>query len=424
MRTWMIGLGLVAILVAAVLAMRDNTAQVTASATGAARPTVSKEQPISTQVPTLTAVADLFFVHSADSLAAYDTATARPRFTLPPQGVLSADGKHYYVAHLDSSSSTLVTGFDPATGKLMQRTTLADQWAVGAVSPSGQWLALRRIAGNAEQRDWLETRKWQTQIKIVVASNGAVVHSLNLDGNFDVDAISEDGTALFLIEHPGPVGSLEYSVRLYELAQNMLVPGAIVEKGETEQMVGSPWSRVAAPDGSWLFTLYLNTADKSAFVHALNLQGRFAVCFDLPSTGSLEQLKDYALALSPDGQTLYAANAALGSIAPIDISQLHLDQPVEFTPLKAAASPTATAYETDGRGLVSPDGQNVYFAAGDSVWTYNTNTGQVTGPYSTGRPILGLGLNANGNRLYAVLADHDLAVVFDIQAHGLLARLN
>ncbi len=147
------------------------------------------------------------------------------------------------------------------------------------------------------------------------------------------------------------------------------------------------------------------------------------VCFDLPSNGNLDQLKHYALALSPDGQALYAANGALGSITKIDLSNLQVVQPVEFTPLRSGPNATG-GYQTDGHGIVSSDGQTLYFADGDEVWSYDPWADKVAGPYFIGNSILGLGLNDSDKRLYVATPANGPAVMFDIQKNGLLVRVN
>jgi DNA-binding beta-propeller fold protein YncE len=167
---------------------------------------------------------------------------------------------------------------------------------------------------------------------------------------------------------------------------------------------------VASPDGRWLLTLYLSTRRDVAFIHALNLIDKYPLCIDLPSgSGNFSQLKDYTLALSPSGRTVYAANAALGVVAEVSLDQWQVVRQAKFAAgtFEAAAhdmhSPTA-------HGVISGDGQMLYFANGKEVWSYGTQTGKVSGPYLMDGHIRGLGLSGDGQRLYVAGLDRSLRV--------------
>ena len=71
-------------------------------------------------------------------------------------------------------------------------------------------------------------------------------------------------------------------MRGYDLAAGQLLPGSLGRKGETVEMQGDAGQVVASPDGRWLLTVYVETTSDTAFVHALNLIERIAICIPLP----------------------------------------------------------------------------------------------------------------------------------------------
>ncbi len=338
-------------------------------------------------------------------LIAYDLADRQVRFRLPP-GRLSADGKHYFAA-TQFGDETRFKEFDPLTGQLRMEYQIRDQWIVGGVSLQGNWIALTKANGS----------KTNTNIVVVYMVDGKIIHSLNLDGNFEVEAISADGNSLFLIQYLSAKSSERYAIRLYDLARGELVPGALRAKGEPEEMVGIAYNQVASPDGRWLLTLYLDTQNKLAFIHTLDLQDKFAHCVDLPSgDGDLDLLKYYTLSLSPDGSKVYAVNAALGIVAEVDLDSRRVIRAVEFDrrPVAAADDPQAQF----SHSIVSGDGQTLYFANGNDVWAYDTLSGKVGERYTADAPIVGLGLSGDGKRLYIAHADQSLRMFDSLTSRG------
>jgi hypothetical protein len=194
-------------------------------------------------------------------------------------------------------------------------------------------------------------------------------------------------------------------IRLYDLAAAKLQPDPLRSKTADEVMTGLAWGGLASPDGRWLLTLYLNTARDVAFIHALDLENKSPICIDLPSgSGDMTQLKHYTLALAPHGQTVYAANTALGIIAEVSLTSFNVVRTAKFP----AASPTAVTAQTTfeiptNYSAMSQDGNYFYFSSGWDIWGYDTQSKQVAGPYLSGLPIRGLGLSQDQQQLYIAL---------------------
>ncbi|HKZ69465.1 MAG TPA: hypothetical protein VJ020_05260, partial [Anaerolineales bacterium] len=337
---------------------------------------------------------------------AYDMLSGTQAFALPP-GMLSADGVHYFATATEDDETTLSV-FVPNTGRLASRFALAGQWALGGISPSGRWLALARIVSDTEKEMWTQANEWRTDLQIVDSLTGAALHTLALDGNFEVETLSADGKSLFLVEHLPAVNPDHYVIRLYDLSNETLVADPLRSKGADEVMAGYAWEGLASPDGKWLLTLYLSTQRNVAFVHTLNLIDKFPVCIDLPSDGGeFDELKYYTLSLAPDGQTAYAANAVMGVVAEINLNDLTLKQAVPF-----AVNTPATGFDPKiqtARGLLSPEGGIFYFTSGQNVWAYDTQANTVRGPFDFEGQIAGLGLSGDGKRLFVASAGGVLA---------------
>ncbi len=435
-RVLTIGLGIAAMLAALVLATRDDTSHVNTPPRLVLRPTPT---PALFAVSTPTTVpsfepGEFFAVQSGAGFVAYDTATARPQFNLPP-GLPSADWTHFYSVRFERNRTTILLQTFTPGGRSHSAFTLDGQWALGAVSAAGQWLAVQRIASVAEMNDWAEKNIWNTQIQVLDGTKGTVLHALDLDGNFDIDAVSADGTTLFLIQHLPVINPTHYSIRLYDLTTERFKPGALRgQTGMDDILAGMPWGSVSSPDGHWLLTLYLNPSNSSASIEALNLRDKRINYIGLPSQGDLEQLKNYTLALAPDSMTLYAANPMLGLVVQIDLSRQEIVQTVRFDRHVERIGDIPSSYVPSGHALVSQDGARVYFSDGDDVWVYVVNAQKVLAAFQDS-PIVGLGESPSSGRLYVVtpLPDyttgnapgHNLTVVvFGVKTNGALSRLN
>ncbi|MDX6610364.1 MAG: hypothetical protein QOF85_2289 [Solirubrobacterales bacterium] len=114
---------------------------------------------------------------------------------------------------------------------------------------------------------------------------------VDLRGEFSFDAISPDGSTIYLIHHylsprAGAAYLSNYEVRAFDLKSRRLLPEPIVDPKEPdERMAGVPITRAMSPDGRWAYTLYDGNG-KAPFLHALDTIAHRAVCVDLP------QLKD------------------------------------------------------------------------------------------------------------------------------------
>ena len=298
-------------------------------------------------------------------LVQYDLTHASKRFSLPA-GMLSADGSRFAFVRSRKLTFYSVTG---RHAYLDARAPL--RTSVEAVAPEARYVVLRS----------------GTQARLVEGVRGRTVRKLTLPRGFTVDAVSPDGTWLYLIQHKS---GQDYAVRRYDLKTGVLFDKPLVQKGADEQMAGTSAGAIQSPDGTWQFTLYVNAAHGTAFVHALALGQSYTVCIDLPGQGSAAQLRTYSLALSPDGKHLYAANPALGVLADFSLDTFRTT--VKHFPAGSAGRSASAA--------VSPNGRMLAFSAGSQIWLLDVPAGVVRGPYSADGDVVGLGF-ADARRLFA-----------------------
>jgi Tol biopolymer transport system component len=225
---------------------------------------------------------------------------------------------------------------------------------------------------------------------VLDTKRGVTTHELELSGNFAVETISTAGDFLFLQQN---FVDGSYAVRGYDLAANQMLPGSLGTKGNVIQMTGLASQVVASPDGRWLLTMYVNTKSNTAFVHALNLIERIAICINMPpcKNCSRQALRGWGLGLAPDGRTLFAANPAAGRVATIYLPARRVVADSRFTPRPGGETRTA----------VSPDGTQFAFTNGENVWSFDTNGNWAQNVATDGGAVADLGFGPDGRLLLA-----------------------
>ncbi len=359
-------------------------------------------------------------------LAVIDAATGTQEQALP-LGVPSFDWSTLYTVE-HGNGKTTVRAVDVKTGQTLRQTQVQGEYDLTYVDMDG------RPGGLSHNGHWLVLTQTYTDDPVTQSSRLVVLDTafaqppkwIQLDGNFWFDAISDDGSALYLIERLSTGFPANYQVRLYDVAQGELTPVAIVDKTDTEAMSGSRQSSIASPDGKWLYSLYLR-GSHGPFIHALNLADRYAVCIDLPSEwgNSGEQQLLWSLAMTPDGKTLYAVNAALGFVAQVDTAQLTVQHtatwpipsamaPHWLTRLAQWLVPTAEAKRIlIGGAALSLDGRTLFALGEKGLLAINTSDLSLRGRYLLDRTLDSLALSPSGAWLYVVSAEQGQVLQVD-----------
>lgn len=227
---------------------------------------------------------------------------------------------------------------------------------------------------------------------------------IELPGSFDYDAISPDGSILYVVEHLAGKPDGRYQVRAVDVATGVMRDAVIADKRNIgEAMAGWPIAQVRRPDGL-VMTLYRGA--EHPFIHALNTVEAWAVCIDLPAAHAddAKAALDWGLAVAPDGGAVFAVNATLGTVVDVSPSELFVRRSAAVEPL-AAGSIVLAKYLHGGSGpvgrrvVVAPDGRTIYAAGGAGILVIDTAHLAVAHRFLDGTSVAGLGLTPDGQTL-------------------------
>jgi YVTN family beta-propeller protein len=336
--------------------------------------------------------AERLVIEGETSTDIVDTGTGRTVATLP-SGVL-APTKDFMVGLTANGGKTAVAALDLA-GKSVFSLGLSGEYAFpnayGAApsgfSPNGKWLVL-------VSRDAMESR-----FAVIDVAKSALAATITLGSRFSFDAIHNDGSAMYLIEHPQP-GATSYNVRLYTIATKTLLPDIIFDKSTIGQydptvglMDGTFHVSVAPTKGDWSFGLYMRP-NGSPFVHALNVPGRYATCI-VNLVGSWTPSSMFSMALSDDGRWLYVVDTAGGTVSVIDASTQQVTRTATFATRSVGDAHGASA-------VISRDGTRLYASAAKGIVILQTSDLSLRGWVAPDVAVRSLAISSDGARLFGL----------------------
>jgi YVTN family beta-propeller protein len=259
---------------------------------------------------------------------------------------------------------------------------------------------------------------------------------------FGYDAMSDDGTSLYLIERIAPdiarqlgaSAAYGYRVRVYDVPSSKLSETLVVDVKLAGQLTGNNnaetrvdgimngiyQSSVPSADGRWNFSFYYNP-NRGPFIHVLHMDSRSAFCIlDLPIvSGGYEKRLGWSLVLTPSGQTLYAVNGGLGLVSSIDATTLKVSSTTTIAGLPRAAA-TAPSHSSSAR--VAQDARKLWFAAARGVALVDTRDFALRGIFLPDHVITSISLSPDGHRLYA-LSDDGTVWMIDATTGRQLAQI-
>jgi hypothetical protein len=169
----------------------------------------------------------------------------------------------------------------------------------GGLSADGSTLVL----GDTAVRNGPYLKK-RSSFAVLGTSPLSLQTRVTLNGDFSFDALSPNGSKLYLIQHKGGPNLNRYVVRAYDLSAGRLLPGLIADRTQRGWvMQGSPVTRATSAGGRWVYTLYMNPGGYP-FVHALDTVRGEAHCIGIPWQGKQDALWKMRLHLSGGGETL------------------------------------------------------------------------------------------------------------------------
>lgn len=333
-----------------------------------------------------------------------------------PAGLMSQDHRRIYTA-TPQNGQTIVLVTNATTGQTIRSLTLSGTYSTASydytnavISFDGHWLALRE-----------QQLSRTSSVFAFINTLSGHVETITLQSQFDLDAISPDGSRLYLLQQLNDVAG-HYYVRLYQVNQQQLYANVISDKSDINdpRMIGSGLTRQVASDGTRDYTLYIDTRSNIAFIHALPLTNDYylAKCINLPSGKSPALLRYYTLTLSADGSTLYAANAALGILAIINVTDPavfsdDITTTIKFTPTSPAVD-TQTLYHG---AVLSPDQSTLYVLGTHGINAINLPKETFQQRYATQQTFTSIGISADGRTLYAAQPYNGITLIDTLSGH-------
>jgi hypothetical protein len=221
-------------------------------------------------------------------------------------GATLPGGDVRYVA-LDAMGNTSLAKVDRRSGALRNTLGLIGSWGIPRVGTDSINASLSRD-GRTLVLAPTEVRSPST-FAVVDTKAMRVEQNVMLAGTFAFDALSPNGTKLYLVQYVGDQG--RYYVRLYDLAKGKLMPGRIADRTQKSWlMAGFASTRTSSSDGRFVYTLYVNPGG-FPFVHALDTVSGKARCTGIPWHGDADAPWNMRLALRDGGHRL-AVNWADG----------------------------------------------------------------------------------------------------------------
>lgn len=230
------------------------------------------------------------------------------------QGVVSPDGKTRYVA-LSTGNQTIVSFVRVKSGHVLRWVQTPGYFGVPVIALDGTTEGVSRDG----RKLVLATPSGGTSTQFALVDTKTLrISRVHFQGTWSYDAISPDGSLLYLIQYSG-YGSAAptYRVRAYDVAARRMLARPVVDPKNGERLMRG-WSvtRKTTSDGRWAYTLYARAKGRP-FVHVLDTTRRQALCVDLPLR--LEQSRQMGLRLALHANRMLAVRDAGRTVATVDM---------------------------------------------------------------------------------------------------------
>ena len=242
------------------------------------------------------------------------------------QGVLSNDGSIRFVA-VGTGESTVVRASKTSGGStVMSSQSIPGSYGIPMLTSSGPGGGMFRDGSTfvLQSTGLFAT----TQFVLLRTADLGVSDQIVLKGTFAFDALSPDGSKLYLIQHKSAQDVEHYIVRAYDLSAHALMPGRIADKTQKNWLMQG-WSvdRTTAPSGRWVYTLYANPGG-FPFIHVLDTVKGVAHCVGVPwpqTEGN--QTRVYNFRLSLRGKMLVIKAGTGSTYRVVNTTNWHVSKP-------------------------------------------------------------------------------------------------
>ena len=336
----------------------------------------------------------------------------------PSEVAISPDGRNAYVASQGSSDSVTIFSRDPASGRLTQLRGTA-----GCISNTGN-------SGGC-----VDGTALSNPTGVIVSPDGENVY---------VTAAASDSVAVFDRDPvTGALTQKAGSAACISQAGAPCATGVALELPQTAAITRDGRNVYVAASGS--VAVFDRNAVTGALTQKSGLAGCVAEVGGTECTDTIAFSAPNGLAPSPDGTTLYVASGGTSNaISWLDRDPGTGTLTVNGTSgcisdTGAAGCPDGRALGGARAVVVAPDGNHVYVSSGNAVTAYDRGTpGNLVPRGGTGGCVRtttnegcalyaalsgneGLAISPDGSNLYSAAGGSDSVVALDIQANGDLA---
>lgn len=333
-----------------------------------------------------------------------------------PDGVLTPDrGTLYSIESVDGATRTRIHEIDVASGRERRAFTIDGDWIAASsnddlfgVSADGTSLVLASRAAKVDG-------SWVGGFAVVDLRSGAVRATAELKGSSNelLTGVAPRADAVVLTE----AGNGRARVRIWDLAGRAFVPDAeAAVAGWDGVQLGFMTAPLPSPDGGRLYLLDAGDAHAGPFLRVVDFATKQLSSVALPErprTTDNEKSLLWTLALSKDGSTVYATNAALGYVDEVDARSLALRRSATFAVssvengalarLRQALFPVADAKRfIRGGAVVSTDGRTLYVPGTKGIAVIDLATLRLAGVWVKSGVFDGMALSPDGTTLYAI----------------------
>ena len=231
------------------------------------------------------------------------------------EGVRAPAGEVRYVT-LGTPTSTVVAAIKVRGGRVVRSRTVRGFFGVPLVAYDGTTAGLSGDGRTLVVASYgpLPGDPGTTRFLTLRAKSLKPYRRIELRGSWSFDALSPDGSRLYLVQHITAGPSPKYRVRVYDLAGGRLLPNAVIDRLVSRAIMGGqPVTRVTTSGGRWAYTLYARQEGRP-FVHALDTARRKAFCIDLPLRLGEAQLMRLRMRLRDGDLTVRLGKATLAVV--------------------------------------------------------------------------------------------------------------
>jgi hypothetical protein len=218
-------------------------------------------------------------------------------------GVANPVNRLHYVAVSDRAQGTVLETFSAANG-VFGWARLHGSWGIPVIGngySSGSGQGLSRDGRTLVLESLGSPYVSPSRFLVVDTRRMKALRTIVLHGTFSFDALSPDGSRMYLIQYKSAGDLNRYIVRGLDMRTSRLLPGKIADRSEKEEsMTGYALTRTTSANGRWVYTLYQKPSGEP-FIHALDTVHAAAYCIDLPEN---RWLYNIVLSMRNDGRTL------------------------------------------------------------------------------------------------------------------------